>query len=134
MAALPQCFSYHCCIESLGKLPPKGFGQHTVNVSAILRILLWIVCLAARAVGSTWATGAARLRRRATAKICRRRSAGRRSAGACDSGDREGDEEPDRILPNEAGTLESVLTRPTGGANCSLDAAGAAGWPCQNAF
>src|ERR1039458_8357909 len=56
MAALPQCFSYHCCIESLGKLPPKGFGQHTVNVSAILRILL---CLAARAVGSTWATGAA---------------------------------------------------------------------------
>src|ERR1017187_1487805 len=59
MAALPQCFSYHCCIESLGKLPPKGFGQHTVNVSAILRILLWIVCLAARAVGSTWATGAA---------------------------------------------------------------------------
>src|ERR1039458_9965035 len=57
MAALPQCFSYHCCIESLGKLPPKGFGQHTVNVSAILRILLWIVCLAARAVGSTWATG-----------------------------------------------------------------------------
>src|ERR1035437_7336423 len=58
MAALPQCFSYHCCIESLGKLPPKGFGQHTVNVSAILRILLWIVCLAARAVGS-WATGAA---------------------------------------------------------------------------
>src|ERR1022692_2562016 len=59
MAALPQCFSSHCCIESLGKLPPKGFGQHTVNVSAILRILLWIVCLAARAVGSTWATGAA---------------------------------------------------------------------------
>src|SRR5664280_1533775 len=59
MAALPQCFSYHCCIESLGKLPPKGFGQHTVNVSAILRILLWIVCLAATAVGSTWATGAA---------------------------------------------------------------------------
>src|ERR1035438_2176902 len=59
MAALPQCFSYHCCIESLGKLPPKGFGQHTVNVSAILRILLWIVCLAARAVGSSWATGAA---------------------------------------------------------------------------
>src|ERR1017187_2740161 len=59
MAALPQFFSYHCCIESLGKLPPKGFGQHTVNVSAILRILLWIVCLAARAVGSTWATGAA---------------------------------------------------------------------------
>src|ERR1039458_6705568 len=56
MAALPQCFSYHCCIESLGKLPPKGFGQHTVNVSVILRILL---CLAARAVGSTWATGAA---------------------------------------------------------------------------
>src|ERR1035441_9109981 len=56
MAALPQCFSYHCCIESLGKLPPKGFGQHTVNVSAILRILL---CLAARAVGATWATGAA---------------------------------------------------------------------------
>jgi len=53
MAALPQCFSYHCCIESLGKLPPKGFGQHTVNVSAILRILLWIVCLAATAVGST---------------------------------------------------------------------------------
>src|SRR5664280_3773601 len=58
MAALPQCFSYHCCIESLGKLPPKGFGQHTVNVSAILRILLWIVFPAARAVGS-WATGAA---------------------------------------------------------------------------
>src|ERR1019366_4274916 len=55
MAALPQCFSDRRCIEAL---PPKGFGQHTVNVSAILRILLWIVCLAARAVGS-WATGAA---------------------------------------------------------------------------
>lgn len=57
MAALPQHFSDRRCIETLGKLPPKGFGQHTV--SAILRILLWIVCLAARAVGSTWATGAA---------------------------------------------------------------------------
>src|ERR1035437_736094 len=56
MAALPQCFSDRRCIEAL---PPKGCGQHTVNVSAILRILLWIVCLAARAVGATWATGAA---------------------------------------------------------------------------
>jgi len=38
---LSQCFSYYCCMESLGKLPPKRFGHHMVNVSAILRILFW---------------------------------------------------------------------------------------------
>src|ERR1035437_368538 len=81
MAALPQCFSYHCCIESLGKLPPKGFGQHTVNVSAILRILL---CLAARAVGSTWATGAAASTQggAATAATGLRRERGATAGGA----------------------------------------------------
>src|ERR1035437_8013888 len=41
MAMLSQCFSYYCCMESLGKLPPKRFGHHMVNVSAILRILFW---------------------------------------------------------------------------------------------
>src|ERR1035437_9928457 len=41
MAMLSQCFSYYCCMESLGKLPPKRFGHHVVNVSAILRILFW---------------------------------------------------------------------------------------------
>jgi hypothetical protein len=38
---LSQCFSCYCCMESLGKLPPKRFGHHMVNVSAILRILFW---------------------------------------------------------------------------------------------
>src|ERR1039457_6073024 len=38
MAVLSQCFSYYCCMESLGKLPPIRFGHHMADVSAILRI------------------------------------------------------------------------------------------------
>ena len=38
MAVLSQCFSYYCCMESLGKLPPRRFGHHMADVSAILRI------------------------------------------------------------------------------------------------
>src|ERR1035437_10306427 len=30
-----QYFGDQCCIESLGKLPPKGLGHYMVNVSAI---------------------------------------------------------------------------------------------------
>src|ERR1035437_10752982 len=39
----------------------------------------------------------------------------RRGAGACDSGDREDDEEPDRIPEDEAGTLASILTSSSAG-------------------
>ena len=49
----------------------------------------------------------------------RRRSGGRRGAGACDSGDREDAEEPDRISQDEAGTLESVLKGITTGTQSS---------------
>src|ERR1035441_1760235 len=38
MVVLSQCFSYYCCMESLGKLPPIRFGHHMADVSAILRI------------------------------------------------------------------------------------------------
>jgi hypothetical protein len=49
-------------------------------------------------------------RPRCPVEIRCRRSGGRRGAGARDSGDREDDEEPDRVPQNETGTLESVLT------------------------
>ena len=35
MASPFQYFGDQCCIESLGKLPPKGLGHYIVNVSAI---------------------------------------------------------------------------------------------------
>src|ERR1035437_8521880 len=39
MAKLSQRFSDRRCIETPSKLPLKGFGQHIVNLSAVLRIL-----------------------------------------------------------------------------------------------